>query len=230
MPTVGTSSKPAYVYDAGTDTWIPIGPGEHTHDYAASAHNHDSTYIAKTLTTTTGDIIYASGANTPARLGIGSSGQVLTVSGGIPAWATASGGAIKQIVYAKSSSNTSASGGSTSTVVDVTGLTASITPTSSSSKIWVSMWMQSYHSRTGSDRAQGFWKLIRGSTQIAAAEHLVICGTDIETYTSFIASLDYVDSPNTTSSTTYKIQYNGTGAGDESFTCASGAHILLMEI
>jgi hypothetical protein len=46
--------------------------------------------IAKTLTTTTGDIIYASGANTPARLGIGSSAQVLTVSGGIPAWATAS--------------------------------------------------------------------------------------------------------------------------------------------
>jgi hypothetical protein len=47
--------------------------------------------IAKTLTTTTGDIIYASGANTPARLGIGSSAQVLTVSGGVPTWSTASG-------------------------------------------------------------------------------------------------------------------------------------------
>lgn len=44
--------------------------------------------IAKTLTTTTGDIIYASGANTPARLGIGSSAQVLSVSGGVPAWTT----------------------------------------------------------------------------------------------------------------------------------------------
>jgi len=44
--------------------------------------------IAKTLTTTTGDIIYASGANTPARLGIGSSAQVLTVAGGVPSWAT----------------------------------------------------------------------------------------------------------------------------------------------
>jgi len=31
MPTIGSNSKPAYVYDAGTDTWIPIGPGEHTH-------------------------------------------------------------------------------------------------------------------------------------------------------------------------------------------------------
>ena len=48
--------------------------------------------IAKTLTTTTGDIIYASGANTPARLGIGSTDQVLKVSGGVPAWATPSAG------------------------------------------------------------------------------------------------------------------------------------------
>jgi hypothetical protein len=48
--------------------------------------------INNTLTTTTGDIIYASSANTPARLGIGSSNQVLTVSGGIPSWATPSSG------------------------------------------------------------------------------------------------------------------------------------------
>ena len=47
--------------------------------------------IAKTLTTTTGDIIYASGANTPARLGIGSSAQVLTVASGVPSWATPGG-------------------------------------------------------------------------------------------------------------------------------------------
>jgi len=79
MPTIGTSSKPAYVYDAGTDTWIPIGPGEHTHDY-----------VEKSTLTTTGDIYYASTASTPARLGIGSSGQVLTVSGGIPSWAAPS--------------------------------------------------------------------------------------------------------------------------------------------
>ena len=47
-----------------------------------------STYVPKTLTTTTGDIIYASAANTPARLGIGSTDQVLKVSGGVPTWAT----------------------------------------------------------------------------------------------------------------------------------------------
>jgi hypothetical protein len=43
-------------------------------------------FINNTLTTTTGDIIYASAANTPARLGIGSTDQVLKVSSGIPAW------------------------------------------------------------------------------------------------------------------------------------------------
>jgi hypothetical protein len=38
--------------------------------------------------TTTGDTIYSSSGSTPARLGIGSTGQVLTVSSGLPAWAT----------------------------------------------------------------------------------------------------------------------------------------------
>ena len=38
--------------------------------------------------TTTGDTIYSSSGSTPARLGIGTTGQVLTVSGGLPAWST----------------------------------------------------------------------------------------------------------------------------------------------
>ncbi|ADQ91678.1 hypothetical protein BpV1_051 [Bathycoccus sp. RCC1105 virus BpV1] len=40
----------------------------------------------------TGDLIYASGQNTLSNLSIGSTSQVLTVSGGIPVWAAASGG------------------------------------------------------------------------------------------------------------------------------------------
>ena len=46
---------------------------------------------AKSTLTTTGDIYYASAANTPARLGIGSSAQVLTVASGVPTWATPGG-------------------------------------------------------------------------------------------------------------------------------------------
>ena len=38
------------------------------------------------------DLIYASGQNTLSNLSIGSTNDVLTVSGGIPVWAAASGG------------------------------------------------------------------------------------------------------------------------------------------
>ena len=41
---------------------------------------------------TTGDILYASASNTLSKLGIGSTGQVLTVASGVPSWAAASGG------------------------------------------------------------------------------------------------------------------------------------------
>ena len=41
--------------------------------------------------TTAGDIAYATAAGTPARLGIGSSAQVLTVASGVPSWATPAG-------------------------------------------------------------------------------------------------------------------------------------------
>ena len=42
------------------------------------------------LTTyTTGDILYASATNTLSKLGIGTSGQILTVSSGVPAWGAA---------------------------------------------------------------------------------------------------------------------------------------------
>jgi len=51
-----------------------------------------TTKTDKSTLTTTGDIYYASSANTPARLGIGSASQVLTVSGGVPTWAAPAGG------------------------------------------------------------------------------------------------------------------------------------------
>lgn len=59
----------------------------------------DANFVLKSTLSSTGDIFYASAANTPARIGIGSTGQVLTVSGGIPAWtAPAASGALTKIV------------------------------------------------------------------------------------------------------------------------------------
>jgi len=65
-------------------------------DFAWVAQD-DSNAIQNALLTTTGDTIYASAASTPARLGIGTTGQVLTVAGGIPSWATPTSGGITLI-------------------------------------------------------------------------------------------------------------------------------------
>jgi len=46
----------------------------------------DATGMSNPMTTT-GDTIYSSSGSTPARLGIGSTGNVLTVAGGVPTWA-----------------------------------------------------------------------------------------------------------------------------------------------
>ena len=61
--------------------------------YTGSAWaNLDTTGMTNPMTTT-GDTIYSSSGSTPARLGIGTTGQVLTVSSGVPAWATPASGA-----------------------------------------------------------------------------------------------------------------------------------------
>jgi hypothetical protein len=68
----------------------------------------DTTTKALNPSTTLGDIEYrSSSANTNTRLGIGTTGQVLTVSGGVPAWATASAGGITLITETVASANTS---------------------------------------------------------------------------------------------------------------------------
>jgi hypothetical protein len=72
---------------AGT---LPIAAGGTGETTAATAFN--------TLNpmTTTGDMVYEASAATAARLPIGTTGQVLTVAGGIPSWATpTSAGATK---------------------------------------------------------------------------------------------------------------------------------------
>ena len=50
--------------------------------------------INNTLLSTKGDIIYASAANTPARLAIGNDDDVLTVNVDVPNWEAGGGGGI----------------------------------------------------------------------------------------------------------------------------------------
>jgi hypothetical protein len=75
--------------------------------YTGSAWaNLDTTGMTNPMTTT-GDTIYSSSGSTPARLGIGSTGQVMTVASGIPSWATPSAGGMTLL------STTTLSGAST---------------------------------------------------------------------------------------------------------------------
>jgi len=76
--------------------------------YTGSAWaNLDTTGMTNPMTTT-GDTIYSSSGSTPARLGIGSTGQVLTVAGGVPTWATAtSSSALTKITSASFSGQSS---------------------------------------------------------------------------------------------------------------------------
>lgn len=88
----------AYLKDTNTTTY-----------YTGSAWaNLDTTGMVNPMTTT-GDTIYSSSGSTPARLGIGSTGQVLTVAGGVPTWATISAGGMTLI----NTGGTSLSGSST---------------------------------------------------------------------------------------------------------------------
>lgn len=106
----------------GVDTSFVDLKGGTTGQVLAKASNTDLDFVwsadAAGMTnplTTTGDTIYSSSGTTPARLGIGTSGQVLTVSGGLPAWATPSSGAFTLL----------ASGTLSGASVVVSGLSAS---------------------------------------------------------------------------------------------------------
>jgi hypothetical protein len=83
-----TSSAPSWgSVPAGSITGtLPIANGGTGQTTAAAAFN------ALNPMTTTGDIIYEASASTAARLPVGSTGQVLTVAGGIPSWSTPSTG------------------------------------------------------------------------------------------------------------------------------------------
>lgn len=74
----------------------------------------DTTVKALSPGTTAGDIDYYTSSTAKARLAIGSSGQVLTVSSGVPAWTTVSSGGMTLL-------STTTLSGSTTTISSISG-------------------------------------------------------------------------------------------------------------
>jgi hypothetical protein len=134
---------------------------------------------------------------------------------------------ILQVVSASYSTATDSSSG---TLAD-TGLTATITPQSSSSKILV----YATHPQCFKSSANGFnclkMSLLRGSTEIQTiATVLGFNGIGQESY--FATSTAYLDSPATTSATTYKTQFASRFGAASVRVQADGSTstIVLMEV
>jgi hypothetical protein len=142
-------------------------------------------------------------------------GTILTsASQSIPKAALPTGSVLQVVSTTKTDTFTASA---TETFQDVTGLSALITPISSSSKILII----AYVAIGSSDNAWAGMRLLRGSTNIcigdASGSRSQVTGSFFDQ--NFPISISYLpivflDSPATTSSTTYKIQINArTGFG-----------------
>jgi hypothetical protein len=167
-----------------------------------------------------------------------STAGVLTVTGGVTGSSLPAGSVIQVVSTTKTDTFSSSTTGS---YLDITGMSVSITPTSASNKILVIF----SGNAAGAVGTNGFnLQLVRGSTAICVGDTVSgkvsssTGGATPDSNWSLPTSINYLDSPATTSSVTYKIQFN-IGAGsfwfNRSQTDGSGAiraasTITVMEI
>jgi len=173
----------------------------------------DANAIQNAIVDAKGDLITATAADTPARLAVGTNGQVLTADSTTATglkWATAAGGGkVLQVVYADYATQVNIA----STSYTDTGLSGSITPTSSSSKVLVLCAPQAIVARQSNTGQGATFQLLRGSTavfvqQASATSALYVRAAlgNNDTSVGTVFALNYLDSPATTSSVTYKLQ------------------------
>ena len=171
----------------------------------------DSNAIQNAIVDAKGDLITATANDTPARLAVGTNGQTLVADSSTATglkWATpAGGGKVLQVVSATTTTPTTIA----STTLTDTGLSLSITPTLSTSKILVLITQTGFWQRNESTQAVGMVIQRAGSTVYdmndngyGVAGFANTGSTSIDAIFTMAAS--YLDSPATTSATTYKTQ------------------------
>jgi len=176
-----------------------------------------------------GDLIIGDAADAFQRLAIGSNTHVLTVDTSVDGkikWAAPAGGGGKvlQVVSATYATSTS----TTSTSMQDTGLSCSITPSASNSKVLVLV-HQPYYKDSNNAQNSVQLQLVRGSTAINNFNDVGYNGSAI--FNGGIAAFTYLDSPSTTSATTYKTQFAaGTGATVFVQTSNGQSSMVLLEI
>jgi hypothetical protein len=195
------------------------------------------TAIQPTILDAKGDLIVATAADTPARLAVGSANQVLTVDSSTATglkWAAPAGGKVLQVVSATHSTSVDV----TSTTLTDTGLTASITPSAASSKILIMTTQQLQVRRGTADMRVGLMALLRGATKIYSEGTNSDFGMYVDGNTNLQLGIKqnfiYLDSPSTTSSTTYKTQIavtsTASSAGIKAQPDSNMSSIVLIEI
>jgi hypothetical protein len=130
--------------------------------------------------TTTGDTIYSSSGSTPARLGIGSTGQILTVAGGVPTWATPAAGGGGLVFISRTSLSASASPLSLNSIFTSTydNYRISVTITQSSTSTGLNLNMRS----SGTDDSSGNYHFGRYGRDWAGASFSSQSSTGVTTF------------------------------------------------
>jgi len=149
---------------------------------------------------TDGELITWGADGSATTVSVGTATHVLTSNGtgAAPTFQAAGGGGGKILQYITATSSTQTDV-NTTTWTDVTGATGTITPASASNRILILSQLTGTGSGTGNNR---YTKLLRGATAISEYAPY----TEAENWHESYQMMMFIDHPNTTSATTYKIQ------------------------